>query len=81
MGANGLQNSKNSMADFFRRLKAKVGPGKAIVATATKLATTFYIMVVNQQAFNPQALDEYQQIYKQKKINQLKRKLQLLEAS
>ena len=81
MGANGLHNSKNSMADFFKRLKAKAGPRKAIVATAGKLATTFYKIVDNQQAFNPQALDDYQQIYKQKKINQLKRKLQLLEGS
>ena len=79
MGANGLHNSKSSMGDYSRRLKAKAGPGKAIVATAGKLATTFYKMVDTQQAFNPKALEDYQQIYKQKKINQLKRKIALLE--
>ena len=81
MGANGLHNSKSSIADYSKRIKAKAGPGKAIVATAGKLATTFYKMVANQQSFNPKALDDYQQIYKQMKINQLKRKLQLLEAA
>jgi hypothetical protein len=60
MGANGLQNSKNSMAHYFRRLKAKAGPAKTIVATDGKLATTFYKKADNQQAFNPQALDRHQ---------------------
>jgi transposase len=62
-------------------LKAKVGAGKAVVATARKIAIIFYKMVTDQQAFNPKALEDYQQKYKQKKINQLKRKLELLEAA
>ena len=81
MAANGLNNSKSLIGDYYRRIKAKAGAGKAVVATARKLAIIFYKMVANQQAFDPKALEEYQEKYKQKKINQLKRKLQLLEAA
>ena len=81
MAANGLHNSKSPIGDYYRRLKAKAGAGKAVVATARKLAIIFYKMVACQQNFNPKMLIDFQEKYKQKKINQLKRKLQLLEAA
>jgi transposase len=81
MAANGLYNSKSPIGDYLRRIKAKAGAGKAVVATARKLAIIFYKMVANQQAFDPKALEEYQEKYKQMKINQLKRKLEQLEAA
>ena len=81
MAANGLHNSKSPIGDYYRRIKGKAGAGKAVVATARKLAVIFYKMVANQQAFNPKALEDYQEKYKQKKINQLRKKLQLLEAA
>jgi len=81
MAANGLKNSKSPLGDYYRRIKGKAGAGKAVVATARKLAIIFYIMVANQQAFDPKALIEYQEKSKQKRINQLKRKLELLEAA
>jgi len=81
MAANGLYNSKSPLGDFYRRLRARSGAGKAVVATARKLAIIFYKMVGNQEAFNPKALADYQEKYRQKKINQLKKKLELLEAA
>ena len=81
MAANSLYNSKSPIGDFYRRIRAKAGAGKAVVATARKLAIIYYKMVLNKEAFNPNALLEYQQKYKQKKINQLKKKIALLEAA
>lgn len=81
MAAKGLHNSKSPIGDYYRRLKAKAGAGKVVVATARKLAIIFYKMVACQQNFNPKMLIDFQEKYKQKKINQLKRKLQLLEAA
>jgi transposase len=81
MAANGLHNSKSPIGEYYRRIKGKAGAGKAVVATARKLAIIFYKMVANQQAFNPKALEDYQEKYKQKKINQLRKKLQFLEAA
>ena len=81
MAAQGLTNSKGPMAEFYKRIKAKAGPGKAIIATARKLAVIWYNMIANQQAFNPKLLEDYQHKHKEKQINYLKRKLQSLEAA
>ena len=81
MAANSLYNSKSPLGDHYRRIRAKAGAAKAVVATARKLAIIYYKMVANKEAFNPKALEDYQQKYKQKKINQLKKKIALLEAA
>ncbi len=81
MAANSLYQNKGPLGDYYRRIKAKAGAGKAVVATARKLAIIYYKMVANKAAFNPQALLDYQQKYKEKKINQLKKKIALLEAA
>jgi len=81
IAANSLHSSKSPLGDHFRRLKARAGAGKAVVATARKLSIIYYKMIINQQSFNPNALLEFQQKYKQKKINQLRMKLAKLEAA
>lgn len=81
MAANSLYHSKSPLGDYYRRIKAKAGAGKAVVATAHKLAIIYYKMVANKEEFNPKALVEYQQKYKEKKINQLKKKIASLEAA
>jgi transposase len=81
IAANNLYNSKSPLGDHYRRIRAKAGAAKAVVATARKLAIIYYKMIANKEAFNPKALDDYQQKYKAKKINQLKKKIALLEAA
>ena len=81
IAANSLGNSKSPLGDYYRRIRAKAGAPKAIVATARKLAIIYYKMVANKEAFNPKALNDFQQKYKDKKINQLKKKIAQLEAA
>lgn len=81
MAAFGLQNSKGILGDYYRRIKAKAGAPKAVVATARKLAIIYYMMVTNKEEFNPKALEVYRQKYKENKINQLKKRIALLEAA
>ena len=81
IAANSLYNSKSPLGDYYRRIRAKAGAAKAVVATARKLAIIYYKMVANKEAFNTKALQDYQQKYKEKKINQLKKKIALLEAA
>jgi transposase len=81
MAANSLYHSKSPLGDHYRRIRAKAGAGKAVVATARKLAIIYYKMVSNKEVFNPLALYEYQKKHKEKKINQLKKKIALLEAA
>lgn len=81
MAASSLYGSKTPLGEFYRRIKSKAGPGKAVVATARKLAIIYYNMVLKKEAFNPNALFDYQEKYKSNKINQLKRKIAMLEAA
>jgi transposase len=81
VAANSLYHSKSPLGDFYRRIKAKAGAPKAVVATARKLAIIYYKMVASKEAFNPKELQEYQYKYKEKRISQLKKKLALLEAA
>lgn len=77
--ANGVQRSDNWLGDYFRRMKAKGGNKYAMVATANKIATIYYKMVLNKVEFNPPELQVYQQQYKQAKITYLERKLNELK--
>lgn len=81
VAAMSLNHTKGPLGDHFRRIKANAGTPKAVVACARKLAIIYYHMVLNKQAFNPKALLDYQQSYKDKKINQLKQKIAKLEAA
>jgi len=79
--ANSLYRSENALGNYYRRIKAKAGAGKAVVATARKLAIIYYMMVLQKKAFDLKAMEAYQEKYKEKKIMQLKRKLAILEAA
>ena len=80
IAANSLYHSKNPLGDFYRRIRAKSGAPKAVVATARKLAIIYYMMVSKKEAFNPAALVDFQEKSKEKKINLLKKKIAKLEA-
>ena len=57
IAANSLYNSKSPLGDYYRRIRAKAGAAKAVVATARKLAIIYYKMIANKEAFNPKALE------------------------
>ncbi len=67
--------AKVRWATFTEESGQKAGAGKAVVATARKLAIIFYKMVANQEAFNPKASEDYQERYKQKKNQSTKEKI------
>ena len=81
MAANSQWRSKNELGNFYRRIKSRSGFGVALVATARKIATIWYMMQTKQEAFNPVALYEYQKTYKEKKIKQLENQLKKLRAT
>ena len=45
MAAQSLKDSQSALGAFFRRLKARLGPAKAITATAHKLARIVYLLL------------------------------------
>jgi transposase len=73
--ANAVQRSDNWLGEYFRRMKAKGGNKYAVMATAGKIASIYYKMVRNKEAFRALELEVYQQKYKQAKMAYLQRTL------
>lgn len=78
MAAFAVQRSKNSLAMFYHRIKAKRGVKKAVVATARKIAVIFYKMMRDRVPFKPMIVEEYQNAFKNRQIRRIKRQAQTL---
>lgn len=75
MAASTLKNSQNFLGSFFRRIKAKGGPAKAIAATARKMAVIWYKMIKEKKEFAPVNLEKYEEAFRQNRINYLQSQL------
>jgi transposase len=73
MAAFSVQRSKNWLAIFYHRIKARCGPQKAITATARKIAVIFYKLIKEKQKFNPLSADVYMQTFKEQQLKKLKK--------
>jgi transposase len=73
MAAYAIQRSKHWLALFFRRIKAARGTGKAICATARKIAVIFYKLLSNKTAFQPLSIEQYNEAFKEKQLRKLTR--------
>lgn len=52
MAVNGLHKSQTWLGNFFRRMRAKLGPPKAITATAHKLARIVFQILSTRQPYD-----------------------------
>jgi hypothetical protein len=59
---------------FYRRLKARVGPAQAQVATAHKIARVVYHLLKYQVEYRQTTAQEYQQQFREREIRHLQRK-------
>jgi transposase len=63
LSANSLWNSKSSLGDYFRRMRARHGSPKAITATAHKLARIIFHLVRKQKAFDETVFAEQEKAH------------------
>lgn len=78
LAAYAVQRSKNWLAFFYHRIKAKAGVRKAITATARKIAVIFYKMVKDRIMFNPLSIDVYAESFKQRQLKKLEKQAKSL---
>jgi transposase len=52
MAANALRNSRSGLGDYYRRMRARLGPPQAITAAAHKLARIIFHLLTTHQAFD-----------------------------
>jgi transposase len=81
IAASTMYHSKSPLGDFFRRKQAKGGPSKAILATATKMAISIYMMIKNKTPYQPERMKEAQDKFKQAQIRKLETRLNQLKSA
>lgn len=72
LAAQTLRNSKSALGAFYRRLRGRIGPAKALTATARKLAVIFYTMVTRGTPYTEIGDDEYMKRHAQRCLKRLK---------
>ena len=73
MAAYAVQRSKNWLAIFYHRIKAKCGAARAVTATARKIAVIFYKLLKEKTEFKPLSIEQYTQTFKEKQVRKLKK--------
>lgn len=77
--ANSIDRIKNGhLTNFFKRIAYKKGRAAAITATARKLATIIWNMIVRKQEYKPLSDELYKAIIKAKNIAVIKSKMKKL---
>ena len=72
--AQSVARSDTAFGAYFRRMRAKLGPQQATVATAHKIARVVYHLLKNHEAFNETTVAEYTQQCRDRELRSLERK-------
>lgn len=78
MAASTLYRNSTALGAYLRRLKSRLGPAKAITATAHKIAKIIYNMLRYGLAYKEAGQDYYEQQYRERVVKNLKRKAEEL---
>jgi len=71
VAAQSLHKSKTALGAYYRRMRARLGPAKAITATAHKLAILIYRMLKYGMDYVEQGQKAYEEQFQQRKIQML----------
>jgi len=69
-----LARSQSALGAYYRRMRARIGPAQAQVATAHKLARIVYHMLKYKVEYQTLSARQYEQAYRQREIHFLQRK-------
>lgn len=71
VAAQSLHKSKTALGAYYRRMRARLGPAKAITATAHKLAILIYRMLKYGMKYVDQGQQAYEQQYQERTLHML----------
>ena len=74
MAAQSVKQAECVFGVFYRRLRARLGPSQATVATAHAIARVVYRMLKYQVEYEPLNVNEYQKHYEEQQIKYLKKR-------
>jgi transposase len=76
--AQSVARSDSAVGAYYRAMRARLGPGQAIVATAHKIARIVYHLLKTGEAYREEGAAEYEQKRKVRELKQLERRAQKL---
>jgi transposase len=74
LAAQAVSRSHNSLGAFYRRMRARVGPKSAIVATAHKIARIVYHLLTHRTPYQDLSAAEYERRTRDRDIAALRKK-------
>ncbi len=74
LAVQGCYNARHALGAFYRRIKARAGAPKAIVATARKLAERIYRVLKHGPEYVCQGVDAYEAAYRARAVKGLIRR-------
>ena len=74
MAAQSVKKAENVFGIFYRRLRARLGPSQATVATAHAIARVVYRMLKYKVEYAPLSVNEYKRQYEAQQIKYMKKK-------
>lgn len=78
LAAQGLQHSQCGLGAYYRRMAARLGKGKAITATAHKLARLVYAMLTQGSEYVEQSQAQYEEKFQERTLKYLQKKAKTL---
>jgi len=78
IAANSLKNSQSALGGYYRRMRSRLGPPKAVTATAHKLARIFFHLWKNGGSYQDLGADYYEQKYKDRIVKNMKKRAKQL---
>jgi transposase len=78
LAAQGCHHAKSALGAFYRRIQARAGGAKAVLATARKIAERVYRLLKYGQAYERQAMAAYEEAYRNRLVKALARKAEEL---
>lgn len=74
MAAHSVKKADCVFGALYRRLRARLGPAQATVATAHAIARVIYRMLKYQVEYEPLSVNEYEKKYEEQQIKYMKKK-------
>jgi transposase len=74
LAAQAVSRSHNSLGAYYRRMRARLGPKAAIVATTHNLAHIVYHLLTHRTPYRDRSAEEYEQQARQREIVSLRKK-------
>lgn len=78
LAAQGAANSDSALGAYYRRLKARIGAPKAMIAVARKLACLFYRIMKDKSQYHQMTAAEYESKFKEQQIKYIKKRAKAL---